>query len=79
MSKHHPNLCRSCARLNEDEATCAAYPDGIPDEIRVFGADHRGRLPGDHDIQYLFDGRHEEDRAEWMRIRGQELGDTLLS
>jgi len=32
--------------------TCSAFPDGIPDEIGVNGADHRVPFRGDHGIQW---------------------------
>lgn len=31
---------------------CAAYPDGIPQEIRKNLVDHRERYPGDHGIGF---------------------------
>lgn len=68
MTTYNPNLCRSCLRLNSDGSTCAAYPDGIPDEIRVFGEDHRMPLPGDHGLRYVFDERKAKDREDWLSV-----------
>ncbi len=45
--------CLVCRHFNEDEAyTCAAFPDGIADDILLNKRDHRNPLPGDNDIQW---------------------------
>jgi hypothetical protein len=33
-------------------STCAAFPDGIPDEIALGDFDHRKRYPGDHGVLF---------------------------
>ena len=46
---HVPNLCDACRRAidltggsNEDGlAVCRSFPDGIPEEIILWGGDHR--------------------------------------
>lgn len=65
--RYTPNLCRSCARLNQDDggATCEAFPRGIPDEIRVHGGDHREPVPGDSGKVYVPDARRAGDLADW--------------
>jgi hypothetical protein len=49
-------LCESCARLGPGSDgvgfACAAFPDGIPDEIFVEGFDHRRAFPGDGGVLY---------------------------
>ncbi len=41
-------LCRNYLR----EHTCAAFPDGIPQEILDGVNDHHDAYPGDHGIQF---------------------------
>lgn len=54
-------LCMSCVRFDREgdgwPPTCEAYPGGIPDGILESQADHRLPLPGDHDLQYVYDPR----------------------
>jgi hypothetical protein len=53
-------MCYSCAHYqgwkggpDEDGVTCcAAFPDGIPDEILHGQFDHRVPYPGDNDILF---------------------------
>lgn len=47
-------LCPSCKHVFMDGAppTCAAFPDGIPDEILSEQVIHRTPYPGDSGIRY---------------------------
>ena len=52
-------VCVGCAHFNIEETsedgiglTCAAFPNGIPDEILFGDNDHQDPFPGDHGIQY---------------------------
>jgi len=53
-----PLLCTGCIHfelnLDNDDLPirCAAFPDGIPDEILWEGVDHHKPYPGDHGIQF---------------------------
>ncbi len=51
-----PTLCYWCIHRGEstedDEPTCAAYPNGIPSEIIDDGYDHREPAPGDNGIRF---------------------------
>ena len=55
-------LCFSCAHFRSyletgrEESSCAAFPDGIPDEIVFGGYDHRLPYPGDHGVRYESNG-----------------------
>jgi hypothetical protein len=37
--------------------TCAAFPDGIPDEVYGNVLDHRQPIDGDHGVRWTSDGR----------------------
>jgi hypothetical protein len=59
-------LCASCARFSpalgvdlfadELRPTCAAFPDGIPEDILVGGADHRTPVDGDRGLTWVMAG-----------------------
>ena len=46
--------CDFCKHLHKDGLTCDAFPDGIPDAIRVGWKSHREPVDGDHGIKYEF-------------------------
>ena len=55
-----PAICVACTRLrsfdkDHPKAYCAAFPDGIPDEIFRQGVDHRKPFKGDHGIRFKLD------------------------
>ena len=54
MTQYNPKwLCTTCIHFNNDEpATCAAFPHGIPMKVISGENKHRQSLPGDHGIQY---------------------------
>lgn len=51
-------ICFECVHLSPDEGeedtmpACAAFPQGIPDEIIRLGFDHRLEFPGDNGIRF---------------------------
>jgi hypothetical protein len=48
-------MCAYCKHFNgevRDENVCAAFPDGIPDEIAYENADHTKPFKGDHGIRF---------------------------
>jgi hypothetical protein len=58
-----PPICSGCTHLHSDliDATCTAFPDGIPWDILLSKADHRQLFPGDHNLQ--FEPKSAEDEA----------------
>ena len=59
MTTLKPPLCAMCSRLNVEDYSCAAFPDGIPEAILTNKHDHRKPYKGDHGI--LFDPLREGD------------------
>jgi hypothetical protein len=55
MNMRYVGMCGKCANRDFDAPTpvCAAYPDGIPDEIIRQGFDHRQPYPGDNGIRFI--------------------------
>jgi len=55
-------FCMFCAhcRVKNRRITCAAYPDGVPQQILLWQWDHRQPLPDDHGIQFEPRGRYPE-------------------
>ena len=56
MTSQTPVQCFACQRRTKGvdsptdtplASTCTAYPDGIPDEIGMLGADHRVKFGGE--------------------------------
>lgn len=40
MTSRFPALCDSCANLRVNGSSCPAYPDLIPEDIRVWAGNH---------------------------------------
>lgn len=49
---HTSATCRHCQHLNCGTHTCAAFPEGIPDELWWAYRGHRKPFPGDHGLQF---------------------------
>jgi hypothetical protein len=41
MTTSSPALCLACQRKIDPGNTCTSFPEGIPDDILLGGADHR--------------------------------------
>lgn len=61
MTSLIPVQCRACVHLRPGWK-CDAFPQAIPLEIVMFGADHRKPYPGDHGVR--FEQRPGADAAE---------------
>jgi len=44
--------CEKCVWIRQTESRCAAFPDGIPPEIRLNKHDHKKPYKGDNGIQF---------------------------
>tara|TARA_X000001382_G_scaffold111905_1_gene88926 strand:+ start:695 stop:946 length:252 start_codon:yes stop_codon:yes gene_type:complete len=42
--------CDLCKHLNDDNITCKAFPEGIPNDIHTSVIDHRNPFPGDNGV-----------------------------
>jgi len=59
--------CTTCARYRSpfseentrglDDSFCAAFPDGIPDDVYNNALDHRQPVTGDHGLQWTTNGQ----------------------
>ncbi len=60
-----PTLCASCKWF--DDGKCPAFPKGIPEDIMVWGADHRSVLPQQEGttVHVLQDGK-EQAFEDWV-------------
>lgn len=45
-------LCGTCVHKSKKDATCKAFPDGIPDVFLTGKQEHTKPYRGDHGIQY---------------------------
>ncbi|WP_202912929.1 hypothetical protein [Deinococcus kurensis] len=52
MSSVPAPMCLSCRHLMAGTLTCAAYPDGIPEEILDSEIDHRKPYDRDNGVQF---------------------------
>lgn len=70
-----PSQCLACTRFQRRPLTaCAAFPDGIPEEILIWGADHRAPFPGDGGVRFeLAEGLESRDAFEqWNAMFNQQ-------
>jgi hypothetical protein len=69
---HVPNLCNSCTRLidgtgmssESGQAVCTSFPEGIPEDIILFGDDHRTSLGGEEPFE--LDPAKRDIYDEWL-------------
>lgn len=68
-------MCRHRSDEGDDTAArCAAFPNGIPDEILRLGFDHRMPFDGDGGIMFEPDGPLDTERIERIVSSGQTAG-----
>lgn len=72
MTVRHLTLCNSCLHYLGD-GTCAAFADGIPDDILRLSGDHRESVPGDHGIVFspLKTVKAQVNLVEWKKTHGK--------
>lgn len=72
-----PIICRACVHLRTGANSdgCAAFPDGVPLDIIVSGADHRTAHQGDHGIRFQqADGEAAAQAfADWQSVFGNHV------
>jgi superfamily II DNA or RNA helicase len=60
------NLCFFCKHHQEESGTCAAYLDGIPQEILWMNVDHRVPYLHDHGIRFALREDMSADMYDWF-------------
>jgi hypothetical protein len=61
-------LCIFCRHLKEGTICCAAFPEGIPDDILFALRDHREPYEGDHGIRFELKPGEEAGFEEWLAL-----------
>jgi hypothetical protein len=72
MTTHVPNLCDACARAvdltgestPDGQAVCRSFPFGIPEDIIVWGGDHR--QPVAAEAPFELDPERREEFDQWL-------------
>ena len=72
-ARYHTRACVGCLH-RDGRGFCAAFPDGIPDDIFFDRVNHREPYPGDHGIQFEPDGRPVAPLSEETLRRIRESG-----
>lgn len=62
------NLCMSCTHKRQGKNTCTAFPLGIPEDIFLWGRDHRTPVPGDSGIVFELDTGKADLFTVWKGI-----------
>ena len=69
-------ICIFCQHFDPTSWSCEAFPEGIPDVVKIDGNDHKNPLPGDHGIQLKAKDNDEARAATtcWNREDGGGRG-----
>ena len=65
MTMMAPLLCTACTRF-DGVGACTSFPHGIPEDILVWGGDHRQSIDGEPPFELKPGG--EDDLASWLRF-----------
>lgn len=78
MTTALPSLCRACIRRSRTRPGCEAFPGGIPDNILLFGGDHRAPWAGDRGLQFVQASGDEALAAydDWKSVFGENVTST---
>jgi hypothetical protein len=71
----YETLCKICAHRHKGKLACDAYPERIPQEIRLMYVDHRQPYKGDHGIRFepQDDSDQTKKRLAKVHLRKPEL------
>jgi len=59
-----PTLCVACTRrIGDDPEACTSFPQGIPENIVIYGDDHRRSLAGEEPFE--LDGERADQFNNW--------------
>lgn len=75
MTTYLPTLCVACQHRRDltgrsaETGTCSSFPDGIPEEISVDGADHRTSRAGEE--PFALDDSKVYEYRQWLAFQGE--------
>lgn len=69
MNRTTEPMCLACAHLARDseQATCSAFPEGIPEEIWTNRHDHHQPYPGDEGVRFQIQAIGADETAKSRR------------
>ena len=68
MTDVSPPLCIFCRHLKDGQVRCAAFPQGIPDDLLFSLRDHREPYEGDRGIRFELKPGEEASLGEWLAL-----------
>jgi hypothetical protein len=64
MTTEYPILCKACVRWLG--SACLSFPNGIPEQILLYGGDHRESLG--LEAPFDLDPAKQDEYDEWLRF-----------